>query len=79
MVAIAPTIVLKTKQVLLPDETHRALKSVCARRGVSMMDTLNTLVLEYVAQAQTEDRAAFVAAEEEATRCNREFERLNDV
>ena len=52
----------KTKQVLLPEETHRALKSVCARRGKSMMDVLNTLVLEYVAQAQTEDRAAFVAA-----------------
>ena len=54
----------KTKQVLLPEETHRALKSVCARRGKSMLAVLNTLVLEYVAQAQAEDRAAFLAAKE---------------
>lgn len=52
----------RTKQVLLPEETHRALKAVCARRGQSMMDTLNALVLEYIRRAQEADQAAFVAA-----------------
>lgn len=48
----------ETKQVLLPDETHRALKAVCARLGKSMTEVLNALVLDYIAQAAKEDKEA---------------------
>jgi len=54
----------KMQLVQMPTETHRTFKAVCARRGKSMTEVLNALVLDYIAQAQAEDRAAFLAAKE---------------
>ena len=36
------------KQVLLPADTHRIFKSICARRGLSMVKVLNLLVLGWI-------------------------------
>ena len=47
----------KTRPVHIPEDTHRAFKVVCARRGLSMQRMMNELIWKFIEHIEHEDKA----------------------